>query len=483
MVLLNCSVSLILAFLLVPGFAAPVLGQAEDPFGDHAADPVKLFERGQGFHSRGDFARALEFYQQAIKVRPEFPEAEFQRGNALVSLGRFEEGEEAFRQAIQLRNEWSLPHAALGALLLRLEREQDAETALRQALKHDAKNGVAARLLADIRLRAGDPRQALELARQATDDVDAPTSAWIVRAMAERAVGDKAAASSSIERALQSEPENIAALIERAELHLEDAEFAKAVADLTTAARLRPGDKHVASRLAFAHEKSGNVEEAQRVALAAGLLKEIPKTEDGIATVVGTPEEIEAANNDDPAIARKALEGLLEKNQNNPTLLARLGASYRIDDPSRSLEYYRRAVEVQPANPDLATGYAAALVKARRFEEAVVILRRVIAVSPDNYAAHSNLATALYSLKRYGEALSEYEWLLKARPDLAVIHYFIATAHDNLGEYQDALGAYETFLARADVSSNQLEIEKVKLRLPTLRRQIQLKEGAKRRRQ
>ncbi|HUE83594.1 MAG TPA: tetratricopeptide repeat protein [Pyrinomonadaceae bacterium] len=483
MVLLNCRLCLILASLLVLGFAAPVLGQVEDPFGDHAADPVKLFERGQGYHSRRDFERALEFYEQAIKVRPEFPEAEFQRGNALVSLGRFEEGEVAFRQAIQLRKEWSLPYAALGALLLRLERESDAETALRQALKHDEKNGVAARLLADIRLRAGDPRQALELALLATDEGEVPASAWIVRAMAERAVGDKAAAKSSIDRALQSEPDNIAALIERAELHLVAGELSEAIRDLTKAARLRPDDKHVASRLAFAHEKSGNIEEAQRIALAAGLLKEIPKTEDGAATVVGTPDEIEAANSDDPAIARKALEGLLQKNQNNPTLLAKLGASYRIDDPARSLEYYRRAVEIEPANPDLATGYAGALVKARRFEEAVVILRRVIAVSPDNYAAHSNLATALYSLKRFGEALSEYEWLMRARPDLAVIHYFIATAHDNLGEYQDALGAYETFLAQADVSSNQLEIEKVKLRLPTLRRQVQLKEGVKRRRQ
>ena len=58
-------------------------------------------------------------------------------------------------------------------------------------------------------------------------------------------------------------------------------------------------------------------------------------------------------------------------------------------------------------------------------------------------------------------------------------HYFIATSHDYLGEYPEALASYEKFLAAADTKTNQLEIDKVKLRLPSLRRQIELGEGAK----
>ena len=93
----------------------PISGQTED-FGD--ADPVRLFEHGQSAHARGEFGKALEFYEQAIKVRPEFPEAEFQRGNALVSLSRLDEADAAFRRAISLKKNWSLPYSALGALLM-----------------------------------------------------------------------------------------------------------------------------------------------------------------------------------------------------------------------------------------------------------------------------------------------------------------------------------------------------------------------------
>ena len=109
----------------------------------------------------------------------------------------------------------------------------------------------------------------------------------------------------------------------------------------------------------------------------------------------------------------------------------------------------------------------------------MAILKQVVRADPQNYAAHANLATALYESKRYAEAVPEYEWILAAKPEIAVAHYFIATAHDYLGEYPQALASYEKFLAAAAAGTNQLEIDKVKLRLPSLRRQIQLGEGAK----
>jgi cytochrome c-type biogenesis protein CcmH/NrfG len=73
----------------------------------------------------------------------------------------------------------------------------------------------------------------------------------------------------------------------------------------------------------------------------------------------------------------------------------------------------------------------------------------------------------------------EYKWISQTRPELTVVNYFIATAHDYLGEYEEALAAYEAFLSHADARVNQLEIEKVNLRLPSLRNQIKRGEGLK----
>lgn len=462
--------------LLALSAALPARAQTEEAFGDDATDPVRLFERGQAAHARGELEKALGFYEQALKVRPEFPEAQFQRGNALAALEKFDEAETALRAAIALKKNWSLPYSALGAVQMRRNRDAEAEQSFRQAVAIDKQDGLALRLLADIRLRAGDAKEALDLATRATAIPEAPASAWVALALAQKANGNTTAAKTTLNRVLEEEPQNIAALLERAELLTSEKQFDAALADLTAAAKVKPGDKAIASRLADTYQKAGKPEEALAVAKAAGLEVPKPANPDG---VVGTPEEIEAANNSDPDVSRKALEKLLDKNPRNAMLLSRLGASYRTDSPARSLEYYRQAAEIKPDSAEYALGYAAALVQARRFDDAAGILRQVVRRDPQNYAAHANLATALYESKRYAEALPEYEWIVAAKPEITVAHYFIATAHDYLGEYPQALASYEKFLAEANAGTNQLEIDKVKLRLPSLRRQIQLGEGAK----
>jgi superkiller protein 3 len=464
--------------VLLAGSASRLAAQTDDPFGDSAADPIRLFERGQSAHARGDLEKALAFYEQALKVKPEFPEAEFQRGNALASLGRLKEAESAFRLAIAQKKNWSLPHSALGALLMRSKRDSEAEQSFRAALKIDANESVALRMLSEIRLRAGDAKEALDLAKRATAIPDAPASALVVLAVAERVNGNAVAARATLDRVITDDPVNVAALLERADLSTDQKNYESAITDLRAAAKVKPGEKAVMSRLAYVLQQAGRNEDAAEVAKSAGL--EVQQSNiDPKGGVIGTPEDIEAANSDDPAVARKALEKLLEKNPRNAALLGRLGASYRTDDPARSLDFYRRASELQPEAAEYAIGYAAALVQARRFPDAAQILQKVVRLNPQNYAARANLATALYESKRYSEAIPEYEWILAAKPEIAVAHYFIATSHDYLGEYPEALASYEKFLAAADAKTNQLEIDKVKLRLPSLRRQIKLGEGAK----
>jgi tetratricopeptide (TPR) repeat protein len=477
---LNTSIlkRVLLTAISVALFSLCATAQTEEAFGDNATDPVRLFERGQGAHARGKLEIAIGFYEQALKVRPEFPEAEFQRGNALASLGRLPEAEAAFRLAISYKKNWSLPFSALGALLMRSNRDQDAEQLFRQALAVDNTDGVALRMLSEIRRRAGDLKEALELAKQATAIDEAPASAWVVLASAERANGNKVGAKTVLDRVLADEPGNLAALLERADLFTDEKNFESAITDLKTAAKLKPADKFVMSRLAYVLQQAGKAEEAAAAAKSAGLEVQQP-TNTGGGGVVGTPEEIEAANSTDPITARKALEKLLEKNPRNAMLLGRLGASYRTDDPARSLDFYRKASELEPRAAEYALGYGAALVQARRFADAAHVLRQVVRLTPDNYTARANLATALYESKRYQEAIPEYQWIVSTKPDAAVAHYFIATSHDYLGQYPEALASYEKFLSAADVKTNQLEIDKVKLRLPTLKRQIQLGEGAK----
>ena len=127
----------IIFFSLASLCVYPINAQTTSDSGATEDDPVQLFQQGQDAHEAGDLKRAVEFYERAIKLRPEFPEAEYQRASALLSLNRLPEAEKGFRRAIELQPEWSLPYTALGKLLTRLERFDEAETILSRARELD----------------------------------------------------------------------------------------------------------------------------------------------------------------------------------------------------------------------------------------------------------------------------------------------------------------------------------------------------------
>src|SRR6266851_3139103 len=115
---------------------------------DGESDPIKLFERGQNAHAKGDLDHAVLFYDAAIKLRSEFPEAEYQLGLALAALAQPNEAEKAFQRAIELRKDWPLPSTALGNLLTRSNRDKEAEPLLRRAVALGAKDYVTLDALA-----------------------------------------------------------------------------------------------------------------------------------------------------------------------------------------------------------------------------------------------------------------------------------------------------------------------------------------------
>jgi tetratricopeptide (TPR) repeat protein len=458
-------------------FVALVCAQrvaAQDDFDDDSADPVKLFNKGQDAHAKKNYEQAVELYDEALKLRPDFPEVEFQKAGALVALNRTAEAEKSYRRASELRPTWALPPAALGLLLARTQgREREAEAPLRRALELDPKNLTAVVALAELRTRSNDAAESLALWRRATELKADDASLWVERGRAERASKDAPAASKSFARAIELDSSNVNARLARADLYLESGDKEHALEDVRSLEAQSRTDWKLAVAIANRFGLAGLREDARRI--YDSLPEEAKNSDEG--------KRLSAAVNDvhceDTPESRASLEKLIATDDKNATALACLGSLLRTTDPQHSLEYYRRANQIDPRNADYAVGYGAALVQLRQFEQAASILQRVVELSPEHYEAHANLAAALYELKLYKQAVVEYKWIGQARPRLAIVQFFIGTAHDRLGEYEEALAAYEAFLSAADPTANQLEIDKVNLRLPSLRNQIKRGEGVK----
>lgn len=459
-----------LFLLLLLGFGAFSIN-AQDDTEDNSGEAVALFNQGQDAHEKGDLEAALKFYDEALKIIPEFPEAEFQRGAAFLSLKKYNEAEKAFRRTLELREDWTLPMAQLGSLLVNKNQFTEAEPLLIKAAEADEQNFLAYSALTELRLKTNAApeilRELLAKIQVLTAKANPTSSVWAARAALESKLGDKKSAKQSLTRALAIEPENNFALNERINIALSESDFRSALADAKTLVKINSGSVDSNLVLVRVQMASGNLPEANE------LLDSLDQTN---ASVIEFKKNLSSNNSESVAELEKALA----ENPKNAGVLARLCVLKRVDDPQKSLEYCRSASELEPENLNHAVGYGAALVQAKNYEQAVGLFRRILQIAPDNYTAHANLAAALFQLKRYREAIVEYNWISQKQPDLAIAYYFLGISYDSLREYLDAMANYQQFLKIAKPETNQLEIEKVNLRIPSLQRLIELDKKQKR---
>ncbi len=459
-----CTLAATVLFLILPGLCS---GQGEDEGSD---DAVAIFNQGQDAHEKGDFAAAITLYEKAIKIIPEFPEAEYQRGNALLSLGKLDDAERSFGRALELRPNWSLAMASLGSILVQRDKFPEAEKLLLQAIQLEEFNFPAYVALTDLRLKTkADPailKELLARFKVLTSKANAGAAIWASRAALENSLGERDAARASIGRALEDDSKNRVALSEMADIALAEADPGKARQALKTLEEISPNSQNLKTLEARVLVAEGKASEAIKI---LDLIKDPP------SDVIALRTQILAISSSNPA----DLEKQLEVNPKDAVVLGRLCSLLRVENPAKALDYCRQASEGEPGNVRHAIGYAAALVQAVRYDEAVSLLRKLLTHAPDNSTLRANLATALFQLKRYQEAKAEYLWLTEKQPKLAGAYYFLAITHDQLGEYLDAAASYNQFLKLADPEQSKLEIEKVNLRMPVLQRQIKDKKGKK----
>src|SRR5688500_13189495 len=392
---LRMLVAVTVAALLLVSLA---FAQDEEEKPSPSAEAIQLFQKGQDAHEKHEYAAAIELYEKAIAAISEFPEAEFQRGNALISLGRNSDAEKAFRRAVELRPEWTLALANLGSLLVGRKEYGEAEKVLLKAVSLDDQNTLAYSALTELRLstkaKPDELKDLLTRLTVLTERAQPTASAWTARSALETALGDKAAARRSVDRAIALDPNNQFALIAKAGLALDEGDTKGAEAIIRTLESKYPKEPKVKILRARLLYSSGKAEES---------LAQLESLENPTAETIELRDRIKISLNENAP----ALEKQLEKNPADAHILGRLCSLYRASDPPKALSMCRRASEAEPTNLNHAIGFAAALVQAKMYVEAVDLLRRLLTLSSENVTIRANLATALFQLKRYPEAKIE----------------------------------------------------------------------------
>lgn len=352
------------------------------------------FNRGNVLLELDDPKGALDAYASALLHKPDSAAAYFNSGNAHMRLAQHAQAIVAYDKALTLKPDFVDAEVAKGAALQDLRHTEDAITSFRRALAINPDYAEAHYNLGGALEEQGKLDDAADALRKAIEIKKDYTEAHVRLGAIFYELGRFDDAVESYSKALKIQPERVEALNNHAaalvKLGLADA----AIESYQRALALAPAQAEVLSNLGVVQKRLGKFDDAvasYRRALAI------------------SPDFAEAHNN-------------------LGTVLHKLG---RINE---ALQSYQHALKIDPENADAHNNLGILQNQLGQLEAAAASFRRSLERNPGCMDALSNLGSVLADLGQLESAAASYRRALEIDPGHTIAHSNMLFTHNYLAE-------------------------------------------------
>jgi len=139
---------------------------------------------------------------------------------------------------------------------------------------------------------------------------------------------------------------------------------------------------------------------------------------------------------------------VLAEDPNNANALCLFGmAAQDKGQLEQAIGFLRRALEIQPDNPDFLRSLANALRLAREDNEAMALYRRTLAALPDDLESWFNQGKILQANRRHAEAIDCYAQYIQRNAGHVRAHNDMGVAYLALQKYEDASACFARAIA------------------------------------
>lgn len=311
---------------------------------------------GIALAAEGRFDEAIENYHKALQINPDFPSTLNNLGIALAGRGQFDEAIENYRKAIQISPNYADALDNLGAALTVKGRFEEALEYYRQVLAIDPAFAEAQNNLGILLTKQGKTAEAIEHYQKAIELNPNHAGSYDNLGNLLATQGRTAEAIEQFQKALEVEPDNAKVHYNLANIYFARGRWDEAIEHYQQALKQMPDSVHAHYQLGLALERRG------QVAAAIAQLQKVVKLD---------PLHVTAKNN---------LAWLLATSSE---------ASLR--DGRKAVELAQQAVQLSGGlSPQILDTLAASYAEAGRFPEAVETARRALDLS----VAQNNKALA-----------------------------------------------------------------------------------------
>jgi tetratricopeptide (TPR) repeat protein len=384
---------------------------------------------GLVYSAESQDAKAMEYLEKAVRLKPGSAEARTNLATNLVHLGKLDSAELQFHKAVELEPRNFEANHDLGEFYVRAGKLDKAVSFLAQAQRISPAsydNGYDLSLAYLLTERRGDARQ-------------------LVRDL--------------LKRKNAAELHNLMGEIEE-----KDANFIAAANEFETAARMDPSESNLfdwASELLLHRTLDPAIEVFHR---AAERYPSSPRV------AIGLGMALYSRGNYDEAV--QSLLRAADLNPSDARCYIFLSKAYD-SSPSQAAEVikrFRHFADLQPRNPRAPYYYAMSLWKGRRAQDAGLdvsqiesLLKQSITLDPNFAEAHLQLGNLYSDQNKYADSVPEYVKALEHDPDLADAHYRLGQAYVHTSQKdraQEQLQVYQHLRAQhlAELDKQRAEI-------------------------
>ncbi|MEG3986131.1 tetratricopeptide repeat protein [Microcoleus sp. S28C3] len=364
------------------------------------------FRLGVDLQQQADFGGAIECYERAIAIDPNYAAAYSNLGVVKQQTGRLTEAIAHYRQALAIDRNLAETASNLGSALAEAGETEEAIAEYERALSLNPNCAEALINLGLLREEQGDVAEAVSCYEQAIQVNPNCAVAYLNLGIALEGQGEEGKAIANYERAIAIEPNYVDALHHLAYASIRQGKIPDAIAYHDRALALQPD--LVETDLAFGSSLSNPDKLDEDLAVCQQAIQALPASAQAhcnLGIVLQKQGKIE------DAIA--CYQQALSLKPGFPEALNNLGKAFEeAGKMAEAIDCYRRAIELKPGYLNPLTSLASALHDRGQFADAVTCYSQAVKFNVANPEAHLNLGLVLLLSGDFQRGFCEYEWRL-----------------------------------------------------------------------
>ncbi|NEO30990.1 MAG: tetratricopeptide repeat protein [Symploca sp. SIO3C6] len=364
-----------------------------------ATNATDLYNRGETLLELRRYEDALEAYNQAVEIRPEYAQAWKGIGNTLFGLQRYEDALEAYDQAIELLPDYLEAWKDRGKALEQLQRYQQSLDAFDSAIRIAPADLEAWNERGNLQIKLKQYSAAIASFDEALELRPEYPRAWYGRGWALHNMGLYQEAVESYDQVLEYKPDSAHSWYQRGNALINMNKYEQAVESYQKAVQFQPNFYQAWYSLGISLNALRRYEEA--VASFERVFK-------------SKPEHYEAWNSKGWAL-------------------------HNLGQYEEAVVSFDQAVKLRPNSQQAWYNRGNALYRLARYQAAFESYQTALKHDPKHYQSWYSQGNALVNLQRYQEAINSYEQAIRYKPNYQQAQKALQNARISLEEVKEKL--------------------------------------------